>query len=280
MKQPVEQKVATILQEGYPFGARATMAAGLELVQRNISSFLAIAAVMIVAGYLMGELGVVGMVLNAVVLSPLLLGSFFLIAHKVKQEEPVEAIDLLASIPFAAQLILFGLLSSLVLVVVFSPTLIAMYSAGLFEFYQEIFEGNTPDMSEMPETSGTFGLVFLLNFIPFVYLMVAFYWGPLFILFRGVPFFRALELSRLVVTKNWWAHFRLMLLFSLIITALLLLVSPLMLLETIFTIATQLLFGLASLVYYSAVYTGFMGVVGDGTSEEENNEDLLDHLIS
>ena len=281
MPQAIEDKVQKVVQEGYSFEARKTFFDGLELVQKNIPAFVGIVIFMLITSYLLGLAGVTGIVINSILVSPLVVGSFFLIADKVKKGERVEPNDIYSSLTYALPLILIGLLSSLILAVVLSPSLISMQNSGMLAFYQQVIDGADPATLEMPQASGTASLVLLLNMIPFLYLAIAFYWGTLFILFHKVSFFRALELSRLVVTKRWWAHFRLSLLFAFVLIVLFLLVSPLALLPTAYGIATQVVSTIGTAVYYAAIYEGFRQVVGVGGEEDADRPDtLMDHLVS
>jgi len=281
MPQAIEDKVQKVVQEGYDFGARKTFFDGLELVQKNIPAFVGIIIFMLITSYLLGLAGVVGIVVNSLLVSPLVVGSFFLIAHKVKTGERVEPNDIYSSLRFAVPLVLLGVISSLILAIVLSPSLISMQNAGMLEFYQQVLDGADPATLEMPQSSGTASLVLLLNMIPFLYLAIAFYWGALFILFHDVSFFRALELSRLVVTKRWWSHFRLSLLLGFVLMVLFLLVSPLALLPTAYGIATQVVTSIGTAVYYAAIYEGFRQVVGVGGEEDaEGSDSLMDHLVS
>jgi uncharacterized membrane protein len=127
--------------------------------------------------------------------------------------------------------IVFGLSFSISLVLgdygsiilnVLQPALIA----GAVLVANELYRGNSPDFSMFFQGFKYFlplmllgivsslliivGLIFLI--VPGVYLAIAYSFANMFILFLGYEFWPAMELSRKIITKNWWQFFSFMLL--------------------------------------------------------------------
>ena len=116
------------------------------------------------------------------------------------------------------------------------------------------------DLGNPPEISPIYSLLQ----IPSYYLSIAWVWADLFILFKGMSFWDAMESSRKVVTKKWFHMLGLIIVLVLI------------------ALVGALLCGLGLLVAIPlmscVVYASFADVVGL-YDVEDNQDDILDHLV-
>lgn len=106
---------------------------------------------------------------------------------------------------------------SLLISILISPPL----TSGLFLIANRISRGVSVEFSDYFEGFSYWGVVIvtslvsgILTFfgilaliIPGIYLGVAFAFGIPFVLFSGMDFWSSLELSRRLITRNWWKFF-------------------------------------------------------------------------
>lgn len=102
--------------------------------------------------------------------------------------------------------------------------------AGVFIVANEIMRGNIPNFSTFFDGFKHFFQLLLLNIvssifiaigfvlllIPGMYLAVSYSFANLFVIFFGYDFWTAMELSRKIITKNWWEYFGFLVLIVLI----------------------------------------------------------------
>ncbi|MEM9848916.1 MAG: hypothetical protein AAF847_13595, partial [Bacteroidota bacterium] len=100
------------------------------------------------------------------------------------------------------QLLLVAIVSGVLMLAALIPlAIVGITSFGL----EALLDGGYPDFESAP----TFTLVIgILAFIlPIIYIGVAWTWAPYFVVFYKMKFWDAMEASRKIITKNWWAVF-------------------------------------------------------------------------
>lgn len=105
-----------------------------------------------------------------------------------------------------------------------------IFYAGIMLVANEIVKGNDPDFGKFLEgkkfwlplviLSFVMGLLTVVGFvfliIPGIYLAIGYSFANLFVIFMGYDTWTALELSRKIITKNWWSFFGFIIVIALI----------------------------------------------------------------
>ena len=265
------------IREGYPMDGPAAVFEGLQLIRGNSLPVISAFILMALIGGWLGAIHWAGFVVDALVVSPILLGGAILMLGKLRMGQSLEWRDLLSGLPFALPLILFTIVYTLILLILLSPTLYAMYQAGVFEFLQEFFVNPEIIEEALPNFSNINATVIWLNFIPLIYLSVGFWWGVFLILFRQLNFIEALEYSRRLVTRKWFSHFYLLTIYLFMFMMFGMLVSFVALaLPAISGVLDVLISAFVFFVFYSSLLVAFDKGIGLHPKEET---EITEHLI-
>ncbi len=182
-------------------------------------------------------------------------------------------------------------LSTLIFLLVYSPSLFALQKAGIIDWYFSYLEdpfGTEPlDLSVL--ASGSFVVVWL-NLIPIIYLAVGYsfaYYHALFVPEYGI--WQCLEKSRQLVTRRWFdffgyylAYLVIALVAGLLLTLLAVATSEIMLVSTLVLIVMLVVLFWIGMSVYAGLLVAFAELTGlgrepeQGTADEEvSSEDLV-----
>ncbi|MCB0642095.1 MAG: hypothetical protein KDC44_10665 [Phaeodactylibacter sp.] len=268
------------LQEGYQMDGSVHVLEGLRLLRQNSLPIIATFLLLGLTGGWLGAIHWSGFILDALVVTPILLGGAILMLGKAHKGQEPEWKDLLGGLPRALHSFLYTILYSLILLIVLSPTLMAMYQAGVFDFIQEVFANPNLTEEDIPDFSNINSTVIWLNLIPFVYLYTGFWWGIYLILFHGLNALEALEYSRRLVTRRWFSHFYLLTIYLFLFMTLGMILSVVAIaMPSIGGVLNVLISALIFFTYYSSLLVAFDKAVGLEFKEEEQGPDITQHLI-
>lgn len=251
-------KFQQILDRGYRFRMGDYISKGFELFGKNAGMFIGYTFVFMLISMLSSVIPVIGPIVNGFILSPALTVGFFLVAHKLNKGEGTAFEDFFKGFDRIGQLALATLLETLIIMGSLIPAFItlAMVSGGL-ERLMDINMFSAPPI-------GSILLIFLL-IIPAIYLGVAYSWTYMFIAFYGMPAWESMEMSRKMISKDWFTYFA----FSIVLG----------LLAIVGFIALFIGILVAIPIIYSAQYAAFSEVTQLLEAEGSEDYDIMDQLV-
>jgi hypothetical protein len=276
----IQEKVQDLFVNGYDFQANEYLRSGYNMLRDRFWFFIGYAALVLVTNAVIGYIPVLGFLATTFVLGPVFNAGYFIVAEKVVHEEEPEFNTFFKGFTYVGQLALYTLVYMGIILILFIPTVIALFQAGLFEMLMEFIQDPLADADyfDIFNPSPSFFIILFLNFIPLIYVGVAYWWTPMFIVFHEYSFWEAMETSRKLVTRKWFAHFGLGVLFFLISLAALLAMIVVIWIPLVNILAIFLVALVLTVVFQLALFHAFLAVVGT-RSQEEEKDDLLDHLV-
>lgn len=203
----------SLIEEGYVFDSRRYVFEAWNLFKQNAASYLGFVVLSSAIQLALSFVPSFGSVLGTFVISPTLSLGYYLATHQIKTIGSASFADFFGGFQHIVQASLLTLLTYAIYLLVLSPTLFNFYQSGLLEWYQKFLENPMEMPTDLPTLPGKTTTVFFLNLIPLVFLSVAFVFSTQFLIFYRVNFLKSLEYSRLLVTRKWWAVFRMILSF-------------------------------------------------------------------
>lgn len=281
MNQQQQQLINRLLSNGYEFHTSQYIKKGFDIFKKNPWSFIGFMLVLFGISLFSSVIPVVGPFAYYFILGPVLGVGYYIVAHKMLHNEATEFGDFFKGFDHIAQLVLLNLVMIGILLLVFSPTIYTVYESGLVEWYMAVLENPLDPPTDLPPFENLNGTLIFLNFLPALYLMVAYIWSNLFVVFHGMNFWEALESSRQVITKKWFSVFGL---FLSMIGIAFMFVLPGAFLMALSPVLGGIIYGLSILVliaiipaFSCMIYVSFADVTNLG--EDNQEEDILDHLI-
>jgi len=163
----------------------------------------------------LGQLG--QMLANIILLPCLLLGYATFTRALISGNEKAAGKELFAGFNKLLSLGLVGMAINLLMTAAMAPTIIMLSQSGLEEMIKTFQETQDPSVIKL-DLSLIQKLAILLNLLFALYFIVAFMWSSLLVYFRDLPFYKAIEGSRRLITVRWWKFFGLLLSLCLIYT--------------------------------------------------------------
>lgn len=207
-----QERIEEIITNGYEFRFGDYLSRGFEILQKELGYFILFALLMFVVSWVLEAIPYVGSLVEYLVVSPVLVAGFYLTARKLDLGQRIEFGDLFKGIDHIGQLVLTALVEMLVIVVSILPFLLAISAGEIFDWVSGLKDGNF-DFDYIPD----FPAWSLLLLPPVLYFGVAYIFAIQFVVFYNFSFWDALEYSRRIVTKHWFAFFGFSLLMGLII---------------------------------------------------------------
>ena len=241
-------RLENLLEEGYDFNFADCINQGFKIVNKNIGGFIGYALIYFAITGVLNLIPIIGGIVQLFTSPPLIVG-FYIVAQKIRKEEHYEFGDFFKGFDFFRPLVGASLLAGLILLFTFVPMGIIIFLLG--------------DMMENPVTddlSGVaIGLISLFMF-PIIYLITAYNWSSMLIIFHGYSALESMKMSRKLITKRWFLIFGYLILISLI------------------GIAGVLLVGIGML-YTVPVFMCANYVVFHEVTKGEEIDDVIDHLV-
>lgn len=243
-----QQRLERLIEQGYEFRIGDYISEGFSILQKQLGLFIAFTIVFFLITMGAQIVPFIGVIASTFFLSPPLVAGFYLVSHKIKMGENVTFNDFFSGFTYLGPLAL----ATLVLIIFYLGAMIPFVMA----VGTSIFLGEFTGFDMFP-----FWSFFLL--LPLVYLGVAYSWASLFIVFYKMDFWPAMEMSRRIVTKNWWQVF----LFAIVIG--------------LVNMAGALALGIGLLATIPASMAAQYAAFADVTRliEEEETDQIVDHLV-
>lgn len=226
---------------------------GFSLVTRNIGHVLGFMILWCVISVGVDILPLVGPFVYSLVVGPCLLAGFYLGMDKSFKREYLDFGVFFKGFDKVGQLVLMTLLQFVIAFATLIPMIIAVIAMGVAN-YNTI--GNSDDLI-------LFVPIIMILALPLLYLVVAWSFAPLFILFYNMEAWAAMEMSRKVITAKWFAFFGLAFVGGLVAVA----------------GALALIVGLLITIpaYLAMTYAAFRDIVG--MPEETEADNTISHLV-
>ena len=275
------RKLEDLIANGYHFPIREYIREGWELYKSKAGYFIGFFFITLFISMSASIIPVVGWLANSLVLSPALGVGFFLVAHKIKNDQKYEFGNFFDGFKLVVPLMLQALILMVIMLVALSPSIYVLYESGIVEWYMEVLANPLDPPTSFPEPDTRMFLTVSLNMFPLVYLGIAYMWANQFIVFFNAGAWEGLEMSRRLITKKWFSVFGLVLalagilLIAYIPAILLTALSPVVGVIILVVLMLAIIFVVPA--FYTIMYTAFADVTG--LNEEEENEDILAHLI-
>lgn len=234
-----------LIEEGYELNFGEYINQGFSIVNKNIGGFIGYTFIYLLTTGFLSLIPGIGSIINVIITTPMTAG-FYIVASKIKNDEHHEFGDFFKGFDFFGPLVGIALLTILI-------TFLTIFPIGMFSFL-------LTDMVSYGSIQPIAFIVVLVFILPFIYLMIAYNWSSMLVIFYGYSAWQAMEMSRKIITKKWFSVF----IYILIITLIL--------------IAGFILFGIGVLyttpVFMCANYVAFSEITKD-----EVFDDVIDHLV-
>lgn len=257
MSESFNQKVQSLVSNGYPFKMGEYISKGFNIFSKNPGGFIGFTLLYLLMSTVISLVPFIGSLVSSLVIGPALSAGFLLVACKLDRDEPTEFGDFFKGFQYLNQLIVLTLVMDLIVMGSLIPLGVVVYQTGIFGWYMDLM-ANPFDAGEMPHVP----VWTLLLALPAMYLSIAYVFAIPNVIFQGLGFWEALEASRRIITKNWFLFLLFFIVLGLIVVAgvIALLIGMLIALPAIFC----------------AQYAAYADIVGipDGESE-----DIIDHLV-
>lgn len=257
-------KIQKIINEGYNFRFGSYIDSGFKLVQKNLGMFIGFFLLYLVIFGIAGMVPVVGQIVSSL-LGPVVMAGFYIVAKKTQNDQHTEFGDFFKGFQFATPIVLRVIATSVIMLICALPFLYLVYDSGLAEWYME-FAGNPENAAMLMEDfpgMPSWWSIFLL--IPLIYIAICYAFADMFIVFKNMGFWDAMEASRQLISQQWLTIFAFFFVVGLIAMAGALLCGV----GVIFTIPA------ATCISYVA----FADIIKLNDLEQEE-DDILDHLVS
>lgn len=278
-------KVEDLINDGYDFSASQYLKEGWEIYKEEAFSFVGFLLVTFVISLGISYIPRIGSYIQYFVVGPALSVGYFIVAHRIKRNEYEDFGEFFKGFSFLKEIIPAAFTMMVIYLIAFSPTIYSLYSTGIIDWYQEVLSNPfspPPVEAFLSEISTTQIWIMILNIIPIIYLGVAFTFTYMYIVFYDMGFWEAIESSRKVITRRWFAIFG----YFFMILGIFLLVTMFL---GLFTTFTGVLGGLIMALYtiiavcispfiYCGLYAAFADIM-ELNSEYDESDGIIDHLV-
>ena len=236
-----------LAEEGYDFNFGDCINQGFKIVNKNISGFIGYTLIYFATTTFLNFIPVIGAIGQLLIGTPLIAG-FYIVAQKINSEEPYEFGDFFKGFDFFGPLVGTALITGLIIFLILIPT-------GAITFLiADIVQ------SDITDFYGIAIFIILLLIIPLIYLMTAYNWSSMLVIFYGYAAWEAMKMSHKLISKRWFLIFA-----YLIVTGLI-------------AVAGMLLIGVGML-YTVPVFMCANYVVFHEVTKGEEFDDVINHLI-
>lgn len=201
-----------------------------------------------------------GDLVNRIFITPVLGVGVYFIARNISREDEHNFDQFWKGFQFISPLILMSLIEAAVFLLLVSPVLIN----GDISLYLEWFDEWQKTPLSIDSFPG-FQTWYLFLLLPIIYLSIVWIYAPLLVIFYNMSAWDAMEASRKIISKKWG-------IFALFY-----------LLVSIISVSGVLFFGIGILytlpIGACILYASFEDILDFYLKKEEEEEDLMEHLI-
>ena len=253
-----ENKMEKLLSDGYRFNFGDYISDGWKLLTTNAGSFIIYSLIAGITVVVVNLIPILGQLASTFVISPALLAGFYYMARQADVEGHTELGTGFQVFNDLGKLIPVWLLTILVTLAGLIPFLL-LGGYKVARWYMEVQSDPTAlAINDLP----SLGLASIFLVVP-VYLMISYSLAVPLVIFKDLGAWEAMETSRKLVSKNWFAFFALLLVSGIIAGMGVLLIF----------IGIFFTYSMVALPMYAA-YKDIIGF------DSENEDDELDHLIT
>lgn len=260
MTNNITQKINRLLSDGYQFNFGDYISNGFNVLNKNIGGFIGFTLIFFIITMTASSIPIVGTIGQMLISYPLTAG-FYIVANRVYKKYNFEFGHFFDGFQLFKPLLILmvfmtviSLIASLPMFFVVGPDLIQLATGAI----------DDPDAILSMFQNINYGL-FILAALPSIYVSIAYAWSPFFVIFHDMPAWEAMEASRKLITKKWFAFFGFTIIVALIGIA------------GVFAFFVGLIYTIPFI--YCAVYVAFEDIVGIDLEEESQDDDLFEHLV-
>ena len=254
--------IQNLINGDYEFNFGDYISSGFEIFKKHLGAFVGFTLVYFIIAMILGVIPIAGQVVN-MFLGPALIVGFYIVANKVEKGESPEFGEFFGGFKFLGPIVLRVLATTAIMIICALPFIYFTYDSGLLQWYWKLLSDQSYAPYAMEDFPGfSFTSLFLL--LPAIYFAIAYAWADMFIVFKGMNFWDAMEASRQLITKKWLILFGFMFVIGLIAGL------------GILGLCIGILFTLPAAMCMS--YSAFADVA-QLNQEPTENDDLLDHLV-
>lgn len=252
MDPNLQRKLNHIIDQGYDFRFGDYFDRGINIYKKNIGGFAGFTAIFLLGTVVLVIIPFIGQFASVLFYIPLSVG-FYVVARKLDKNQSTDFNDFFKGFDYFAHLLLMYMVMYALIILLMLPFIFSLFSAFDSDYFLE-------STSLFPENFPYWALVLVF---PLIYLVVAWRWAPLFIIFYRMNFWEAMESSRRLVSPKWWVIF----LFSMAISFLGSFGYILLLAGLLFTYPASICID----------YAAFADITS--TLETEAETDIVEHLV-
>lgn len=256
--------IQNLIDGDYDFKFGEYISNGFDIFKKHLGAFVGYAIVYLLISSVLSFIPFVGQAISSL-LGPVFIVGFYIVANKVENGELPEFGEFFSGFNYAGQIVLRNLATVAIFLICALPFIYFNYSSGLGEWI--MLMSSDPEYARygMEEFPG-FSPASLFLLLPIIYLGIAYSWADMFIVFKGMNFWDAMEASRKVITKKWLIIFA----FGIVV--------GIIALSGFIGLCIGLLFTLPAAMCMS--YSAFADVAKINEKPLNDKDDLLDHLVS
>jgi len=244
--------------ESYDFDFQKYFSKGFEICNKYLVGFIGFTLLYNLGLGIINRLPTLGY-LSQIILSPILVVGFYIVAQKISKNKPYNFDDFWQSFRHWDQLILVSLIQTFAIVLFLSPIYFAIDINEHITWYEEL-QIDPESIERVPYTP----LWLFLLIIPIIYFSVSWVYAPLLVLFHRLTAWEAMKISLQIVSKKWWSI-------------------------AFFTLSIYMVIGIGLILFGIGVfytlplamcifYVSFEDIM-QFYLKEEGEDDILDHLV-
>lgn len=257
-------KIQNLINGGYEFKFSKYLDDGWNLFQKTPFLFVGGLLALLLFCSALVFIPVIG-ILSLPFISTILSLGFYVIAHKNATNQDAKFNDFLGGFQFTKDVVLRVIVYLFIVGFCYGVYVYAIWDTGYIQWNMEAAQ-YFGDMEALAAMGQPPYLPFYYNLllIPFYYFTISYSWSDLFIMYKGMNFWDAMEASRRLISKNWFRMLGLI-----IVLTLMFFVGALLCGVGLF---------LAIPLYTTVLYASFADVVGLYDSDDLSHE-ILDDLV-
>ncbi len=197
--------IQSIIDGDYDFRFGEYISSGFDVFKMHLGPFVAFTLVYFVISGITGVIPFVGQIVN-LFLAPILVVGYYLVANKVQNGKTPEFGEFFEGFKFLTPIAMRVIASTGIFIICALPFIYFTYDSGLLEWYWKLVTDQSYAPYAMDDFPGFSPASFFL-LLPVIYFGIAYMFADMFIVFKGMNFWDAMEASRQLVTKKWFTFF-------------------------------------------------------------------------
>ena len=130
MTEDIHRKIDSLIEQGYDFPVSEFISKAYDVFKQAAGSFIGFLLLTFLISFIANLIPVVGFFANTFIISPALLVGWYLFADRLKSNERPEFDTFFKGFEHFSQLMLVAITTSLILLLILSPSLYIFYKTG------------------------------------------------------------------------------------------------------------------------------------------------------